>query len=573
MTVPTKSTGAECHITELAVIPSRLIDGSLNAADLKKDETDKEPPSPAVCVPSLVPVSQDGRPVATEEEIATLLHVVDDIPSRTWIACLIGACERFVWAAGTMPLQNYIQNAPGGAIPGALGLGQATASNIVNALMISSYVTPIPAAILADSGHGRYRTLVWSCIIEAIGGTILAATSWSGAFEAGAAFPGMIVALVFLSFGSGAFKTAVIPFIVDQYEETEFRVKTLKSGEKVVTSRELTITYIYNAFFWAENVVAIVTVATPILERYVNFFAAYLVPCVVMWLTLIPLLLAKKRFANTKAGEENVIPAVAKALWCGAASGFKMDAAKPAAQLDRKRRAVPWTDSFIDDIKTSLLTCRVLLIFPVYWLCFNQAFNNLISQAGQMITYGIPNDVIMVTGAIAGVFVGPLVQYGLYPFLTRRRIRFGPIARITFGFGLLTISMAYIVVVQYLIYRAGPCYDHPLTCAAGRNMPNQVSVCIQLPFYFLSELASVFCCTTGTEYAYNRAPKSMKTLVQAIWNLMAGIGSILALPLSPLAQDPRLVVMYGVLTGLMGVGTVLTWVIFGHLDKEETAML
>ncbi|CAG9975219.1 unnamed protein product [Clonostachys byssicola] len=568
MTVTTKPPGAESHTTELTVIPSRLLDGSTNAVDLKRDGTDQEPPSPVVGVPSLVPVNQDGRPVATEEEIATLLHVVDDIPSRTWIACLIGACERFVWFAGTMPLQNYIQNAPGGAIPGALGLGQATASNIVNALMISSYVTPIPAAILADSGHGRYRTLVWSCIIEAIGGTILAATSRSGTFEAEAALPGMIVALVFLSFGSGAFKTAVIPFIVDQYEETEFRVKTLKSGEKVITSRELTITYIYNAFFWAENVVAVVTVATPILERYVNFFAAYLVPCVVMWLTLIPLLLAKKRFANTKMVEENVIPAVAKALWCGATSGFRMDAAKPAAQLDRKRRVVPWTDSFIDDIKTSLLTCRVLLIFPVYWLCFNQAFNNLISQAGQMITYGIPNDVIMPVSLSA-----PLVQYGLYPFLIRRRIGFGPIARITFGFGLLTISMAYIVIVQHLIYRTGPCYDHPLACAAGRNLPNKISVCIQLPFYFLSELASVFCCTTGTEYAYNRAPKSMKTLVQAIWNLMAGIGSILAMPLSPLAQDPRLVVMYGVLTGLMGVGTVLTWAIFGHLDKEESTML
>jgi proton-dependent oligopeptide transporter, POT family len=82
----------------------------------------------------------------------------------------------------------------------------------------------------------------------------------------------MVVAIVFLSVGSGAFKTTVVPFIgkqpipaansgptrnklltcpvADQYEETEFRIKTLKSGEKVVTSRELTITYIYNAFYW-----------------------------------------------------------------------------------------------------------------------------------------------------------------------------------------------------------------------------------------------------------------------------------------------------------------------------------
>ena len=78
----------------------------------------------------------------------------------------------------------------------------------------------------------------------------------------------MAVAIVLLSVGSGAFKTTVVPLIgkqllqscldtrlltypaADQYRETEFRVKTLKSGEKVVTSRELTVTYIYNAFYW-----------------------------------------------------------------------------------------------------------------------------------------------------------------------------------------------------------------------------------------------------------------------------------------------------------------------------------
>lgn len=36
-----------------------------------------------------------------------------------------------------------------------------------------------------------------------------------------------------------------------------------------------------------------------------------------------------------------------------------MDAAKPEAQLG-KGRQVPWEDSLIEDIKRSLLTCRVL---------------------------------------------------------------------------------------------------------------------------------------------------------------------------------------------------------------------
>lgn len=36
----------------------------------------------------------------------------------------------------------------------------------------------------------------------------------------------------------------------DQYDQTDFRIRTQKTGEKAVSSRELTITYIYNAFYW-----------------------------------------------------------------------------------------------------------------------------------------------------------------------------------------------------------------------------------------------------------------------------------------------------------------------------------
>lgn len=60
--------------------------------------------------------------------------------------------------------ENYLQNAPGGEVPGALGLQQATASNIVNALMIGSYITPVPAAVIADSWLGRYKTMLFSAM-------------------------------------------------------------------------------------------------------------------------------------------------------------------------------------------------------------------------------------------------------------------------------------------------------------------------------------------------------------------------------------------------------------------------
>lgn len=48
----------------------------------------------------------DGR-VATADEVRDLLHVVDKIPLRLWVACLAGILERFVWYGATAPLRAY----------------------------------------------------------------------------------------------------------------------------------------------------------------------------------------------------------------------------------------------------------------------------------------------------------------------------------------------------------------------------------------------------------------------------------------------------------------------------------
>ena len=122
--------------------------------------------------------NDDGR-VATEDEVRDLLHVVDRVPVWLWVACLAGILERFVWYGATAPIrawylpiynvvrltvhtENYLQNAPGGKVPGALGFHQATASNIVNALIIGSYVVPVPAAVVTDSWLGRYKTMIYA---------------------------------------------------------------------------------------------------------------------------------------------------------------------------------------------------------------------------------------------------------------------------------------------------------------------------------------------------------------------------------------------------------------------------
>lgn len=118
------------------------------------------------------------------------------------------------------------------------------------------------------------------------------------------------------------------------------------------------------------------------------------------------------------------------------------------------------------------------LLFPVHWLCLNQTLNNLISQAGQMVNSGVPNDTIKSPNPIASIILTPVASKGLYPFLTRRRIRFGPMARIAMGFLFLTLARVYTAILQKLVYSTGPCYDHPLKCPESDHgqIPNQISM-------------------------------------------------------------------------------------------------
>ncbi|KAM7185779.1 oligopeptide transporter [Naviculisporaceae sp. PSN 640] len=535
-----------------------------------------QPPSEHLGSP--VDPNRNGQQ-ATEWEIDNLLHVVDDVPVTVWLAALVGAAERFAWYGNTGPLhnqhipitaaENYLQQSPDSVISGALGLSQAAASNIVSAFLAVSYFTPIPAAILADSWLGRYNGLVIFYVITLIGALVLFVSSLPQLIHTEASSGGVFAAMALMSIGSGGVKAIVTPFIADQYTQRIARVKVLKSGQVAVTDRTLTIRYIYNAFNWLVNVGGFAALGTTFLERYASFWAAYLGPLIVMFLGLIPLTFWAKKFAK-EPPSGTIIPQVSRATACAVLAGCKMDAAKPSAQQEKHNRDVPWNDAFIDELKIGYHTCRVLILFPIYWLCLNQTFHNLISQAGTMTGSGVPNDFIKSLNPISILIFTPIVENVVYPFLTRHKIRVGPITTITVGFAILAVSQVLAAVVQHIIYDTGPCYNYPLTCTAPDNgrIPNQVSMFLQVPIYVTGGISEIFAVTTALEFAYNQSPASMRSVIQSYWLSMAGFGSLLSLAFTPVSKDPYFVILYVSLAGLMAVTTVAFRVLFRKSNVE-----
>ena len=193
------------------------------------------------------------------------------------------------------------------------------------------------------------------------------------------------------------------------------------------------------------------------------------------------------------------------------------------------------------------------------------------SQAGQMQLVGIPNDMIQALNCIACIILGPLVQRFLYPFLAKQKIPFGPIARVMTAFITIGASMAYAAGVQKLIYNRGPCYDMPLACPGSQDgrTPNDVNVFVQTPIYFILAFAEILGFVSASEYAYSKAPKKMKTVIQALTQVTAGIGAAIGMAISPAAKDPHLVIFYAALAGsTIGVTAVL-WVMLRKYDRID----
>lgn len=205
----------------------------------------------------------------------------------------------------------------------------------------------------------------------------------------------------------------------------------------------------------------------------------------------------------------------------------------------------------------------------VFYACFDQMQNNFISQAKQMETYDVPNDMIPAMNQVACIVLGPIIQYGFYPFLHRRNIQFNPTVRITVGFACIAISMLYATLVQVIIYGSPPCFNRPGNCDASKpwGSANHVNIWIQTPIYLFVAIGEIFALVTALEYAYDNSPKNMKATVQAINLLVASIGSACAMGLIPIAHDPYLVMLYASLTRTRAVATIIFWVRFRKYDK------
>ncbi|KAL0071133.1 hypothetical protein AAF712_001691 [Marasmius tenuissimus] len=542
--------------------------------------------------------AHEGLEFPTEEEKATLRRVADRMPWNAYLIATVEMAERFSFYGCSAVFTNFIQQPlPDGSHTGAgftngqsgaLNLGQRASTGITTFYQFWCYVTPLFGAYIADTYLGRYNTVCWAILVTLIGHILLIIAAVPGVIEVKGAVGCFMVALIVMGFGTGMFKSNISPLIAEQYKRTKLFIRTEKSGERVIVDPAMTIARVYMYFYWFINFGALIgQIGMVYAEKYVGFWLAFTLPTVVFLICPFVLWFGRNRYVRSPP--TGSVLSKALRLWKLAAKGrwsanpvatYKRlraddfwDSVKPS-KLEREGRKPAWMtfdDQWVDEVNRGFKACAVFAWFPVFWLCYNQINNNLISQAATMSLHGFPNDVLSNIDSFILIIFIPIFDLVFYPFLARIGIKWTSLKKITAGFYTGSAAMIWAAVIQAYIYKTNPCGSAVASCkdADGNAITSTLNVWTQSGSYMLIAFSEIFASITGLEYAFTKAPLNMRSLVMAVFLFTSAVAAALGEAFVALAEDPLLVWNYGSMAVLAAIAGTLFWISVRKLDAKE----
>ncbi|KAH8901587.1 hypothetical protein GQ53DRAFT_851491, partial [Thozetella sp. PMI_491] len=455
------------------------------------------------------------------------------------------------------------------------GLPQSIATIIFNAFTVLRCVTPVAAAAASDMALGRYNTLLAALCFYTVGALAMVLSALPQVAGGRFQIVSFIVALILLGIGAGGVKATIGAIVGDQLTTIypPDAVSRPPTGEDVGSvGRSAAMRRLFNVQFWVTNFGTISIVVVPIVHANFSFWAAYVL-CLASIISATALTVLARNFIAGIHPNTNGFIVVHKVVTKAVPHSYRrsLQILRNGFSLKRAQQSHGWSDSTMHEMKRCKLAINLLLFgFPPMWLCTSQLFSNLVSQAAQMETHGMPNEIIPFFNSVACMLLIPATQL-LSKLPVPPRWTPGPITRISVGFAISALGFGWTAGLQKLIFLAGPCYERPRQCPESLNgaTPNNISFFLQIPTHVAIALGEIFSIVTGLAYSYDLAPADMKAMVQAAYSLGSGIGSLASIACSPLAQDSLLITLYSLLASIMMTSAVGVWYFLRqHNDKE-----
>ena len=202
---------------------------------------------------------------------------------------------------------------------------------------------------------------------------------------------GFIVALIIIGLGTGGIKANVSPLVAEQYsvpkpyvreqsKRTWYGTKQGDETELVIVTPQATYQKLFSYFYMGINFGSLSAIFTTLMAKNIGFWSAYLLPTCMFIPGIAVVIFGKKQYRQHPPRGSifielfRVIKLTPK---------YGLEGAKPSVMAKVNpglAEKITWDDVFVDEMRRTFKACVVFCWYPIYWLCYSQMTNNLVSM-------------------------------------------------------------------------------------------------------------------------------------------------------------------------------------------------
>eukprot|EP01084_Bolivina_argentea_P003568 6712_1 len=419
-------------------------------------------------------------------------------------------------------------------------LNQSKADASINTTLFTGtrFFITIVGAVIADSFLGRFKTIIIALCIFLIGtigvAIISIQLSPKTVYEVTTTEQMLFwFALYLVAFGSGGIgpnngSLGAEQFEFDEKSQNENIIKSeYKTMENKNEETKSKLSKYKESFFqwryFSNNCATLLSYSViAYLCQDISFGIGYSIPAIVILFGLIIFILPSKVYYKFKP-KGSVLIKFLKILFY------------ILCKQNKKLRRYKWRE--IQDVK------NMLSIFP-FWICYVIYFsvwsqlNTLIYAQGCQLNYHIdslnwnfPITALSIFGIITVLILIPLFDRYLFPMFRKYGIKVTMLRKMGAGFIFAILSMICAGIVEIYRKNASLSNIHVSVCNSNddehRVYVSNLSIFWQIPSFILAGISEVLTSITGSELFFNEAPKSMKSVMAAVYRMAIGFGSYL----------------------------------------------
>lgn len=386
------------------------------------------------------------------------------------------AAERFSYYGMMGILEVYLAE--------RMGMGSEGATEILHLFGGAVYFLPLLGGWLADRWLGRYWTILSISLFYCLGHGTLALFGTTRA--------GLFTGLALIALGAGGIKPCVSAFVGDQF--TSDAPNLLRK--------------VYGWFYWAINLgAAAAFFIIPWIHVKAGYAWAFGVPGIAMGIATLIFWLGSKHYVRQPPAREQKRLHLFPVIWHA---------------LTHQRERVHG-EKFLDvalksfsreEVEGARAVVGILIVFatvPMFWALFNQVNSTWVLQGQHMRPASFLNgETMQGAGAVLVMIWVPVLTWGVYPLLDRLGLRTTALRRMSAGMVLGAVSFFICGLLQ-----------------ARMDRGETLSIVWQLVPYVILEAGEVLLSATALEFAFDQAPKQLKSVMMSFWLMTIAGGHFL----------------------------------------------